>query len=117
MLKRRYILKGVGLLFLFGFLLLIFLDVFKPEIFKLLENDKLILLVIVYWIVSILINKFSSRISIVLGIIFLMMCPFLLAWGETTPAQRLAIYAYIILTVGIFQQFFSLLATKKKKKR
>ncbi|MBU1132440.1 LytR C-terminal domain-containing protein [Patescibacteria group bacterium] len=54
--------------------------------------------------VAIIILRWDSRIYIAIGLVFLIACPILLAFGQDAIAEKTAIYAYYMMALGIFLQ-------------
>lgn len=91
---------GVGILF----------DIF---VFK-FTSDLLILLLTGLWILSIFHFKFKSKVSISLALGFLILCPFLLIFNKGIMAERVAIWVYMFLVVGVVQLFVEYLKEERK---
>jgi hypothetical protein len=54
--------------------------------------------------VAILLLSWDSRVFIGIGLIFLIFCPFLLAFEKKVLAEEMAVYAYYMLALGVFLQ-------------
>lgn len=87
----------------------IFLDIFFFDS----TSGLVILLLTVLWIMSIWLYKFEGKISVAGGLVFLTMCPFSLILKKEAFAEKLAIWAYMFLVVGVGQLFIEYLKEKK----
>ena len=81
----------------------IFLDIFifVPT------RDLVILFLTGFWILSVWLYKFEGRVSVAGGLVFLVMCPFLLIFRKEPMAEKAAIWAYMFLVIGVFQGIFT----------
>ena len=59
----------------------------------------------VWWFGAILILNLDGRVSIAIGAFFLLFCPLALIFGRGEFAERNAVLAYLLLLIGVFQQF------------
>jgi hypothetical protein len=71
--------------------------------------------------IAILLLGWDSRVFIGIGLIFLLACPFLLAFEKKAFAEEMAVYAYYMLALGVLLQIIqyvrsSLFAKTKTKK-
>ena len=103
---KEYVFNQITLfvLVIFGILLNIF--VFK------FTSDLLILVLTGLWILSVYHYKFEGRVSIAGGLIFLIMCPFLLIFGKEAIAEKSAVWAYMFLLVGVIQMIIEYIKEK-----
>ncbi len=108
---RNYLEEYKVLLFLTG--IGIFVDIF---ILKLIL-DTPILFLIGLWILSIWVHRFEARISIVGGLIFMAMCPFLLMMELELFVEKTAIWAFIFLVVGVGQMIVEYIRKEKRDAR
>ena len=96
---KEYVFNQITLfvLIIFGILLDIFVLKFT--------SDLLILILTGLWILSVYRFKFKGRVSIGLALGFLILCPFLLIFKKELIAEKVAIWAYLFLVVGVIQLF------------
>jgi len=97
-------LKQKRFLFLIMAVLGILLDIF---VFSFV-SDLIILFLTVLWVGAIIGWQLEGRFSILGALIFLAMCPFLLILKKDLIAEKAAIWAYMFLVVGVFQQLIEL---------
>jgi len=94
--KRYALFKDILLAFcLFGILF----DIFIFE----LSWDWFILFLTGLWVWVVRLHRFEGRVSIAGGLIFLIMCPFLLIFQKEPIAEKAAVWAYMFLLVGVVQ--------------
>jgi len=105
---KEYVFNQITLfvLVIFGILLDIF--VFK------FTSDLLILFLTGLWILSVYRFKFKGRVSVAGGLIFLIMCPFLLIFGKEAIAEKSAVWAYMFLLVGVIQMIIEYIRKEGK---
>ena len=77
-------------------------------------SDLLILFLTGLWILSVYRFKFKGRVSVAGGLIFLIMCPFLLIFGKEAIAEKSAIWAYMFLLVGVIQMIIEYIRKEGK---
>jgi len=70
-------------------------------------NSVIVLFLTSLWILSIWLYKFEGKISITIGLFFLPLCPFLLVFKKNLMAEKAAIWVYVFLVIGIFQQLLN----------
>lgn len=68
------------------------------------NSDLVILFLTGLWILSLWLYEYEGRISIGMGLGFLILCPFLLIFKAEAVAEKAAIWAYVFLVVGVIQQ-------------
>lgn len=66
------------------------------------------------WILSVWLYKFGGRVSVVGGLIFLAMSPFLLIFKKAPIAEKSAIWVYMFLAVGIGQLLMDCLRQERR---
>ena len=69
-------------------------------------SDFMMLLLTGLWVLSVWLYKFESRVSIAAALVFLALCPFLFIFNKEALAEEFAIWAFMFLVVGVFQQIF-----------
>ena len=67
-------------------------------------SENILLAFLVGTILAILFLGWDSRFFIGFALIFLIFCPFLLAFDKQAIAEKLAVYAYYLLVVGVIMQ-------------
>lgn len=70
-------------------------------------------LIFTFWFLLIAVFRIDGRVSVVLGLVFLVLTAFLLFINHAGLALRVSIYSYGFLVIGAFWQFTALLKTKK----
>ncbi len=88
----------------------ILIDIF---VFK-FTSDFIILFLTGLWVLSIYRFKFEGRVSIGFALFFLILCPFLLILGKEPIAEKVAIWAYMFLVVGVIQMFIEYIREGKR---
>ena len=87
-------------MFLFAALVAALIDILTVKEIK----DVIIVLIAVLWIAGLKIARLEGRFSILTGLVFLMIaCLFLIIKIEFV-AEKAAVWAFIFLSIGIFQQ-------------
>ena len=91
------------------FLALVLLSLtFLGLFFNIFISDSTSNLVILFlaglWILVIRLYGYGGGVSVGMGLGFLMVCPFLLILEELAVAEKVAIWAFMFLLVGIGQQ-------------
>lgn len=105
--KKYVLFKDILLAFcLFGILF----DIFFFE----LSWDWFILFFTGLWVWSVRLHKFEGRVSIAGGLIFLIMCPFLLISQKEAVAEKAAVWAYMFLLVGVIQMVVEYVREERK---
>ncbi len=105
--KRYALFKDILLAFcLFGILF----DIFVFE----LSWDWFILFFTGLWAWSAKLHRFEGRVSIAGGLIFLIMCPFLLISQKEAIAEKAAVWAYMFLLVGVIQMIIEYIKEERK---
>ena len=69
-----------------------------------LLSENIFLSFIIGSVVAILLLGWDSRVFIGIGLIFLISCPFLLAFEKKALAEEMAVYAYYMLALGVVLQ-------------
>ncbi len=60
------------------------------------------------WILSLWLYEYEGRVSIGMGLGFLVLCPFLLIFKAEAVAEKAALWAYMFLAVGAVRQLIDL---------
>ena len=94
---RKYALSRAAILVFCA--LGIFVDIFVFNF----TSDLVILVLVGLWIYLIRIYKFTNKVSFATGLILLAVCPLVLIMNRTGVAEKVAIWAYMFLAVGIVQ--------------
>lgn len=97
------------LLVLFPILLMLIESLYIENIF-----NRIILVILMTWIVTIIFYKLESRISFLFALLFLSYGAILILFNSTKTAERLSLWAYWFLVIGAFQQVWEL-KTKPEK--
>jgi len=79
----------------------IFIDIFLFGF----KADLVVLFLTVLWILSVYLYEFEGRVSLIGGLAFLTICPFLLIFNKKLVAEKVVLWAYIFLAVGIVRLF------------
>jgi len=111
--KLPLVLKIILTNYLFWLILAIFgifLDIF---VFK-FTSDLLILILAGLWVLSVYHYKFEGKASVGLALGFLILCPLLLIFKKESIAEKVAIWAYMFLVVGVVQLFVEYLKEERK---
>lgn len=95
---------------LLGAVLGVIADVF---VFK-SSSDLLILFLVILWVLSIKYFRLKEEVSVVGGLAFLFICPFLLVFEKETIAEKAAIWAYVFLAVGVIQTLIEYMRENRK---
>lgn len=69
-----------------------------------LISENIFVSFIVAAVCAVMLLHWDSRIFFVFGLIFLVFCPFLLAFEKKTVAEEMAVYAYYMLALGVIMQ-------------
>lgn len=67
-------------------------------------SDLVILFLVGLWILVVRLYEYEGRISIGIGMGFLIVCPFLLIFKVDAIAEKAAIWAFMFLLVGVGRQ-------------
>lgn len=102
---KKYFFYLVPLLTFWGILTHIF--TLKPE-----DNLQLLILTF-FWIASVWLCSLKGRFSIIVGLIFLMIGPFLLIFKKEQLAEKTAIWAYMFLLTGVIQMAVEYIKARK----
>jgi len=78
------------------------------------SSDLIILFLTGWWLWAVRKYKFEGRVSVGGGLVFLVMCPFLLILKKDPIAEKAAIWAYLFLVVGVGQMFIEYLREERK---
>ena len=105
---KEYVFNQITLIILV--ILGILIDIF---VFK-FTSDFIILFLTGLWVLSIYRFKFEGRVSIGFALFFLILCPFLLILGKEPIAEKVAIWAYMFLVVGVIQMFIEYIREGKR---
>ena len=105
---KEYVFNQITLIILV--ILGILIDIF---VFK-FTSDFIILFLTGLWVLSIYRFKFEGRVSIGFALFFLILCPFLLIFGKELIAEKVAIWAYMFLVVGVIQMFIEYIREGKR---
>jgi hypothetical protein len=68
------------------------------------NSDLRILFLTGLWILSVWLHKFGARVSIAVGLALLALCPLVLIFGRSSVAEKVAIWAYLFLLLGVVQE-------------
>ena len=100
--------KGVLENYKFWMLLIAGVGISVDNFFFEFTSDFVILFLTGLWVLSLWLYEYEGRVSIGMGLGFLILCPFLLILEEGAVAEKAAIWAYILLVVGAVQQLVDL---------
>jgi len=96
----QYLVSNLRFIILFLTFLGLFLDIFIFEF----TSDLVMLFLTGLWVLSIWLYEYEGRVSIGMGLGFLILCPLLLIFDADAIAEKVAIWAYMFLVVGVIQQ-------------
>ncbi len=105
----QYLVSNLRFAFLFLAILGISVDIFIFDS----TSDLVILFLTGLWVLSVWLYEYEGRISIGMGLGFLILCPLLLIFNVDAVAEKVAIWAYIFLVVGVGQQIIEYRRSEK----
>jgi hypothetical protein len=108
--KQRVFRERKGLIFLIKIVLVVAI---LPLIFKAGLINAL------FWVffLACLLFRLDGRISLVLGLASLVICPFLLIFKKEADAEVIAVYAYYFLVIGTILSLIEYVREERKKKQ
>ncbi len=80
------------------------LGLFVDTFFFDFTSDLVILFFISLWIIAVWLFSFEGRVSVGVGLGFLVLCPFLLIFKAEFIAENAAVWAYMFLLMGVIQE-------------
>ncbi|MEA2020148.1 MAG: hypothetical protein U9M98_00255 [Patescibacteria group bacterium] len=80
------------------------LGIFVDTFFFDFTSDLVILFFIFLWIMASWLFSFEGRVSVGVGLGFLVLCPFLLIFKADFIAEKAAVWAYMFLLVGVVHE-------------
>lgn len=96
--------KGVLEKYKFWMLLLAGVGISVEVFFFESASDLIILLLTGLWVLSVWLYEYDGRVSVGMGLGFLILCPFLLVFKAEAVAEKAAIWTYVFLVAGVIQQ-------------
>lgn len=76
-------------------------------------NDLVVLALLAFLVLGMFLVPISAGISIFSGLLLLFFCPVLMLIDQTFMAEKLAVWAFIFLSIGIFQRLIGFLKNEK----
>jgi len=71
------------------------------------KRDIIILILTGLWVLNIKLNKIKSNVSIWISLILFTLCPFLSIFEKALLAEKAGIWAFLFLTMGVFQKMIA----------
>ena len=88
----------------FFVLVIAVVGIFVDTFFLDFSSDLIILVLIFLWVLVVWLYGYEGRVSVGMGLGFLILCPLLLIFDVDAIAEKTAIWAYMFLVVGVIQQ-------------
>lgn len=90
--------------------------IFLQIIFAHAIDDLTILIATALLIMGTYLNKLNEAVLIVMGLVLIAFCPFFLVFKEELTAEKLAIWAYIFLFLGVVKRIIIFLKKGRQNK-
>ena len=110
MIERKKLKTLLGYFSLFLIMVLIISNYY----FNFIENIENY--VFLFYLIVVLILNVNSKIPIIIALSLLVIVPFLLFFGKNLIAERLTIYAYFFLVIGVIKQIRNFIVENRNKK-